>query len=375
MNKKTLRQLYAEHQGKVSDKWSLYLSEYDRLLKNYRDKPVRLLEIGVQNGGSLELWSKYFENASTLLGVDINPDCAQLSYDDKRIGVIVGDANAPNVINLVLEHSQKFDIIIDDGSHRSSDIVNSFAAYFPFLENGGLFIVEDLHCSYWEIFEGGLLDYNSSMSFFKHLTDIINHEHWDMPLPQDTLLRDIFTRYECSIGEFDLSQVHAVEFINSMCVVRKAASFENRLGSRVVSGSIEQVLLGHREMDGCPYHLDPLFDKTSNLWLSRTKTSDKIHQYTRAEQSLANAQQVITALTQVISERNGQINTLIQSVSERDEQINTLIQSVSERDGQINTLQNSMSWRLTKPLRILSGYLKKINRLKRKFFGDRLAEE
>ena len=55
MINKTLHQLYSKHNGKVSDKWSLYLMEYDRLLNDYRDKPMRLLEIGIQNGGSLEI--------------------------------------------------------------------------------------------------------------------------------------------------------------------------------------------------------------------------------------------------------------------------------------------------------------------------------
>src|SRR5450830_1175849 len=173
MNRKSLHQLYAEHTGKVSDKWSLYLTECDRLFDDYRDKPVRLLEIGVQNGGSLEIWSKYFSNASALIGCDINPDCARLSYDDPRIGVIVGDANAPDVREQVLLRSPQFDIIIDDGSHLSSDIIKSFALYFPRVVEGGVFIAEDLHCSYWGHFEGGLFYPYSSISFFKRLADVI----------------------------------------------------------------------------------------------------------------------------------------------------------------------------------------------------------
>ena len=156
MSRKTLHQLYVEHIGKVSDKWSLYLTEYDRLFDVYRDRPVRLLEIGIQNGGSLEIWSKYFSNASALIGCDINPDCGHLSYDDPRTSVIVGDANTSEVRERVFQRSPQFDIIIDDGSHLSSDIIKSFALYFPRLVEGGLFVAEDLHCSYWNQFEGGL---------------------------------------------------------------------------------------------------------------------------------------------------------------------------------------------------------------------------
>jgi hypothetical protein len=126
MNKKTLSQLYAEHIGKSSDKWSLYLIEYNRLFDSYRDMAVRLLEIGVQNGGSLEIWSKYFNNASALIGCDVNPKCGYLNFENTRIAVVIGDANAPEVQDRVLQHSSQFDLIIDDGSHLSSDIIKSF---------------------------------------------------------------------------------------------------------------------------------------------------------------------------------------------------------------------------------------------------------
>lgn len=59
----TLKQLYALHTGKVSDKWSSYLDAYENILSKYRHKPINLLEVGVQNGGSLEIWAKYFPYA------------------------------------------------------------------------------------------------------------------------------------------------------------------------------------------------------------------------------------------------------------------------------------------------------------------------
>ena len=156
MSKNTLQQLYAQHSGKVSDKWSSYLTEYDRLLNPFRNKPVRLLEIGIQNGGSLEIWSKYFANATDLIGCDINPDCAHLPYNDPRIDVVIGEVNSHDTRSQLFNRCQQFDIIIDDGSHFPSDIIQTFGHYFPRLAEGGLFIVEDLHCSYWDKFDGGL---------------------------------------------------------------------------------------------------------------------------------------------------------------------------------------------------------------------------
>jgi GT2 family glycosyltransferase len=325
MSSKTLHQLYAEHTGKVSDKWSLYLTEFDRLFDGYREKSICLLEIGIQNGGSLEIWSKYFSNASALIGCDINPDCARLSYDDPRVSVIVGDANAPDVCERVFQRSPQFDIVIDDGSHLSSDIIKSFALYFPRIVDGGVFIAEDLHCSYWEQFQGGLFDPYSSITFFKRLADIISHEHWNIPKARADILRGIFTKYGCEVYEEALSHVHSVEFINSMCVVRKAPAADNSLGSRIIGGEIEQVVPGLKAKIHRP---DPIYDQSHNPWTARTTPPDEAIQNT--ELALANAQQQIA-------------NT--------EQQLTNTELALANAQQQIAALYHSTSWLVTRPLR------------------------
>jgi hypothetical protein len=59
----SLYDLMASHKGKLSDKWHLYVTEYDRIFSPLRNRPITLLEIGIHNGGSLEIWSNYFTNA------------------------------------------------------------------------------------------------------------------------------------------------------------------------------------------------------------------------------------------------------------------------------------------------------------------------
>jgi hypothetical protein len=240
MNSK-LKSLFLSHQDKVFDKWSSYLTVYDRLFSDYRDKQICLFEIGVQNGGSLEVWSKYFNNSSVLIGCDINAECANLNYDDPRIKVIIGDANSLDVSERVSELASQLDIIIDDGSHRSSDIIKSFALYFPRLAEGGLYVVEDLHCSYWVDYEGGLFYPCSSISFFKNLIDIINYEHWGIAEERSYVLREIFMQYGCEINVEVLSHIHSIEFVNSLCVVRKKSPASNVLGRRIVGGSVASI--------------------------------------------------------------------------------------------------------------------------------------
>lgn len=55
MDQRSLRTLKTEHAGKGSDKTSLYLDVYDRVFASCRDRPIRMLEVGVLNGGSLEI--------------------------------------------------------------------------------------------------------------------------------------------------------------------------------------------------------------------------------------------------------------------------------------------------------------------------------
>lgn len=234
----TLEHLYAKHEDYVSDKWAIYLAEYQRLFNPLRDTPVRLLEVGVQNGGSLEIWAKYFPQAQLILGCDINPACAQLSYTADKIQLIVGDINQPATLDAVFAHSSEFDIVIDDGSHSSSDIIQTFCRLFPHLKQGGLYVAEDLHCSYWENYQGGLYHPRSSMAFFKALADVLNFEHWGLEkYSRERLLQPFGITPE--LVETLLAELHSVEFVNSMCILTRRPAELNQLGKRHVVGQQE----------------------------------------------------------------------------------------------------------------------------------------
>ncbi len=249
---RTLRDLYAEHGGKLSHKWTSYLAHYERLFAPYRDRPIRLLEIGVQNGGSLELWSRYFPTAARIVGCDIDQRCAQLAFDDPRISIVVADASSEQGLRAVRALSGEFDLVIDDGSHKSSDIIRAFAKYFPLLQDGGLYVCEDLCCGYWPEFEGGLSDNRSSVTFFKQLVDVVNHEHWRVSDARADVLRDFAARYAVQFDDGPLACVHSVEFANSLCIVRKAPPSDNSIGLQVAVGSVADVDAAPRSMHDLP---------------------------------------------------------------------------------------------------------------------------
>ncbi len=239
----SLRSLYRSHTGKVSDKWDIYIEIYDRIFAAWQDRPVTLVEVGVQNGGSLEIWSRYFVNARRFIGCDIDPKCAALTFDDPRIALVVADVNSPEGFRAIHAQAPSWDIFIDDGSHTSRDIIHTFFHYFPFLKPGGLYVIEDLHCSYWPRFGGGLARPESSMAFLKSLADAINHEHWRSSVGLDDLLAPFFPGSARPPNAL-LTDVFGISFFNSLCVIEKRAAGQSAgLGPRVVAGDDAQVSL------------------------------------------------------------------------------------------------------------------------------------
>jgi hypothetical protein len=85
MIKKTYKQIHDSKTGKVSDKWESYLGFYEELFKDHRDDRVSILEIGIQNGGSLETYAEYFKNFEILIGCDINENCKKLKYNQNKM--------------------------------------------------------------------------------------------------------------------------------------------------------------------------------------------------------------------------------------------------------------------------------------------------
>lgn len=341
MTRKTLEDLYREHKGKGTDKWLSYLAAYDRILAAYRDKPIRLLEIGVQNGGSLEIWSEYFLHAETIVGCDIVSACGSLTYDDPCISVIVGDITASTTETAIADKAAVFDLIIDDGSHRSSDIIKTFLRYFPRLEVGGSYIVEDLHCSYWEQFEGGLFDPFSAVSFFKRVGDVLNHQHWGIRKERVDILRGFFTKYGLALSESDLSTVQSVEFLNSICVIRKQTAPSNDLGPRFVAGTTELVC-GNSSEHFSTLRTPP---QDANKWSTHVVPPDE----------------AIADLEREVAEKNKEIEKLGIALSMQEKRLRDTSLALVERESQIEKIYSSHSWRITAPMRRISHQIKRIH--------------
>jgi hypothetical protein len=67
-----------------------------------------------------------------------------------------------------------FDVVIDDGGHTMEQQINSFEELWPALNDGGVYIAEDLHTSYWAEFGGG---YKREGTFVEYAKDIIDQQN------------------------------------------------------------------------------------------------------------------------------------------------------------------------------------------------------
>jgi hypothetical protein len=171
------------------------------------------------------------------VGCDIDPRCGSLTYDDKRVSVVVGDIGDASTLQKIQSINQTFDIVIDDGSHTSKDITKTFVDYFPLVKPCGLYIIEDCHTLYWEEYGGGLLSETTPYALFKKLIDVLNFEFWQKDCAIDTYLRGFFPKG--SIPEFITDgSMESIEFRNSLITVTKSAHPDHhKLGERHIVGS------------------------------------------------------------------------------------------------------------------------------------------
>jgi len=169
-----LERAFFAHRGPVVHKWHHYLPLYDRYFAPFRGRPVRMLEIGVSKGGSMDLWRDYFGPGASITGIDIEPACAAF---DGRNGnrVRIGSQADPAFLRDVIVEMGGADIVLDDGSHVASDQRAAFDALFPLVEDGGLYVVEDLHTAYWRPFGGGYRSTDSFVAQIKTLVDDMHH--------------------------------------------------------------------------------------------------------------------------------------------------------------------------------------------------------
>lgn len=171
-----LREYFLKNPGHLMDKWDHYFEIYDQHLSRFRGESFTMLEIGVFHGGSLEMWRSYFGKRVRIVGFDIDGRTRELAAPP-QISIEIGDQSDREDLRSLADKYGPFDVIIDDGGHTMEQQLTSFEVLWPTVKNGGLYIAEDLHTSYWSEFGGGHLNDGTFIEFAKTLVDDMNAWH------------------------------------------------------------------------------------------------------------------------------------------------------------------------------------------------------
>lgn len=170
-----------------------YLRIYEPLIP--ADVPVKLLEIGWYEGASMRTWREYLHPESIVVGVDINQPAEPVD----RVHFRQANATKPTEIVAVAEEFGDFDVVVDDGSHLSPDVTETFRLLWSRVAPGGLYIIEDLHVSYhpdWLGWDPTSTKGRSrpirgtSMEYLKNVADAVHFDHSGSG-PAAPMMRDV----------------------------------------------------------------------------------------------------------------------------------------------------------------------------------------
>lgn len=207
-----------------TDKSSLghnYTRIYSDYFDTIKDHTIKFLEIGIFYGSSVRMWESYFPNAELHF---IDNNLAQIKYKSTRSHYHFLDQSNPHALNQFVEATGgEFDIIVDDGGHLMNQQITSFLILFPALKSGGVYVIEDLHTSYWTPFGGGgtfshpKSSPSSTIEFLKQLIDDLNFvgartgcaNHDKIPLEVQAKL-NLFQE-----------QILSLHFYDSLCLIIK----------------------------------------------------------------------------------------------------------------------------------------------------------
>jgi hypothetical protein len=188
---------FRSNKKRLIHKWIHYFDIYDRHFNKFRNKEVIILEIGVSQGGSLQMWKDYFGAKSKIFGIDIDPRCKQ--FEEENIEIFIGSQSDRNFLRSVKKKIPKIDILIDDGGHTMTQQIVSYEELFDHIKDDGVYLCEDLHTSYWLRYGGGHKRRGTFIEYSKNFIDSLNAYHSN----QRSLKVNEFTKSVSSIHYYD----------------------------------------------------------------------------------------------------------------------------------------------------------------------------
>lgn len=205
--RESLQSYFLNNGDRLILKWVHYFDIYEKHFRKFVDEDIFMLEIGVFKGGSLQMWKNYFGDKCKIVGIDINPECKGYDSPENNIFIEIGDQADTGFLESIIKKYGKPDIILDDGSHKMSDLIKSFNYLYYQMKNDGVYLVEDLHTCYWPSYEGGYKAPNTFIEFIKDKIDELNAVYYksENQITDFTKITQSICLYD-SIAVFDKKQ-------------------------------------------------------------------------------------------------------------------------------------------------------------------------
>jgi hypothetical protein len=150
-------QSYYSHvtKGRGIWKWNNALIAYQRHFSLLiGGPPLSIGEVGVQSGGSINMWKGVLGKDTHIFGFDINPKCKK--FAEPNVTITIGDQADPIMWqNFFKLHPEGLDILVDDGGHEAHQMLTTLQSGYPHIHPGGFLLVEDimnphLLSTFWE---------------------------------------------------------------------------------------------------------------------------------------------------------------------------------------------------------------------------------
>jgi 23S rRNA U2552 (ribose-2'-O)-methylase RlmE/FtsJ len=192
-----LEQYFEKNDKRLINKYQHYFDVYDRHFSKYKGQEITIVEIGVFQGGSLQMWRSYFGPKAKIWGIDIDTRCKLL--EEENTNIIIGSQEDENFLESIYDITGPIDILIDDGGHTQKQQITTFNILFDKIKDDGVYLCEDVHTSYWLSYGGGHKRKGTFVEFAKNLIDKLNAFHSE----ENNLQVDSFTKSAKSIHYYD----------------------------------------------------------------------------------------------------------------------------------------------------------------------------
>jgi len=194
-----------------------YVAVYQKFLKHLRFKKINFLEIGIggyedpeKGGESLKMWRRFFPFAN-LYALDFYEKRCFKGYNTK---IYQGSQADPKVLDQIVKDAQRFDVILDDGSHINWHVIATFEHMYKHVVDGGYYIIEDTQTSYWPDYGGSGENKKGEFTMMEYFLKIANRINYEEFVPRVK---------EPSYFDLNIKSMH---FYHNLIIIQKGSNTE-----------------------------------------------------------------------------------------------------------------------------------------------------